>query len=79
MDEQIRTDIAENYGAECWQSITGKLYPATDESFRLFKFDRDVEHNGKTYRCVIVQKVVYDGHTEDIDYAEDLFAEAWQI
>ena len=79
MFEHLRNDIAENYGSECWEPITGKLYPAEDESFQLFKFDRDVEHDGKTYRCVIVQKVVYDGHSDDVDYAEDVCYEAWEL
>lgn len=79
MDEQLRQDIMQNYGSECWEPITGRLYPAADESFQLFKFERDVEHDGKTYRCIIIEKCVYDGHSDDVDYTEYVFNEAWEL
>ena len=79
MDKQLRQDIGENYGSEFWKPITAKQYPYADASYQLFVFDHDVEHDKKTYRCVIVQRVEYDGHTEDVDYAEDVFADAWQL
>lgn len=79
MDEQLMQDIMQNYGAERWEPITGRLYHTADESFQLFKFEWDVEHDGKTWRCIIIHKDVYDGLTTDFVYGEVVFAEAWEL
>lgn len=79
MNEDILQDIMQNYDNSAWKAITGPRYPYSDEGFQLFLFDNDVEHGGKTYRCVIVQKVVYDGNTMSVDRAENIFCEIWEL
>lgn len=80
MNESLRQNIAQNYGSECWEPITGKLWNG-NVGFQFFKFERDVEHEGKNYCCIIINKCVYDAELsiEDVDYDEDVFAEAWEL
>ena len=46
---------------------------------QLFMFEQDVEFDHKMYRCVIIEKRVFDGHSDDVDYAEDVYFESWEL
>lgn len=79
MDERLRQNIAETCGAEFWEPITGKLWQ-NEQPWDLWAFNQDVEFDGETWRCVIVQKIWYDDERpEEVEYAEDVLAEAWKL
>ncbi len=77
MDERLRRDIAENYSG--WERITGTFWQ-DGTPWELWKFEHDVEHDGKWWRCVIIEKATLDKDDwSALDYAEDIFAEAWEL
>lgn len=79
MHDELRLHIGEVYGSEAWEAVTGTIW-TNGRPWQLWKLEQDVEHAGSRWRCVIVQRSVYD--PDDItalDYAEDIFAEAWEI
>ena len=78
MYRTLRQTIGETYGSESWEPLTGKLYPAED-GMQLFMFEQDVEFDHKMYRCIIIEKRVFDGHSDDVDYAEDVYFESWEL
>lgn len=79
MQEDLRRHIGEIYDGGCWQQLTGR-YHEGETPWELWLFERDVEYIGSTWRCVIVEKTVFDpDDPEAVDYAEDVFAEAWEL
>lgn len=80
MDSMIRRNIDETCGAEQWKPVTTKLFPVDGQPFQIFSFENDVECNGQYYRCVIIERYVYDAERpEEIDYGETLYEEAWPL
>ena len=79
MDIDLRLHVGEIYDGAAWEAVTGVLWN-NGVPFQLFKFEQDVDYDGARWRCVIIQKCVYDrDDVSAVDYAEDVFAEAWTI
>lgn len=79
MDERLRNHIGEIYDGGAWEAVTGVLWKY-NIPFQLWKFEQDVEFEGKLWRCLIIQDCTYD--TDDltaVDCARDVFAEAWGL
>ena len=79
MSNELRDHIAEVYDGGCWDNVTQIMW-RNGQPFQLRKFVRDVEFDGANWRCIIVERVVYDDRDiTAVDYAEDIFAEAWKL
>lgn len=80
MNEELRRDIAQAYGAGSWKRLTGKIWNG-NKGYDLWLFEQDVEHDGQNWRCLIIERCWYDSDisTEDIDYSEDILAEAFVV
>lgn len=79
MDERLREHIGATIEGGAWEPITGILWE-NETPWQLFKFEQDVEFEREIYRCVIIEKWVYDpDDLTAVDYAEDVFAKAWMI
>lgn len=77
MDERLRQNIAECYGT--FEPITGVLWQ-DGTPWQLWKFEQDVEFEGKMWRCVIIEKDYIDpADASAIDHTEDVLAEAWEL
>lgn len=79
MNERLRQNIGEIYDAGAWEPVTGIVWQG-DDPWQLMSFEQDVEFEGKTWRCVIVQCIHFDADDLDaVDYAEDVFSAAFVI
>ena len=79
MTEELRQQIAETIDGGAWETITARLWQ-DGQPWELWKLEQDVEHEGRRWRCVIVQRVTFDPEDPDaVDTAEDVFAEAWPL
>ena len=79
MSEELRQNISETVDGSAWEAITGILWE-NGTPWQLAKFEGDVSFKGSIYRCVIVEKIIFDpGDVSAVDYAEDIFTAAWQI
>jgi len=79
MDKDLRQNIAETYDGSAWKPVTGLLWQ-DGTPWQLWKFEEIVEFAGESYRCVIVEKSIYDpDDTEAVDYSIDILSEAWKI
>ena len=80
MNDSLRTHIGETIDGGAWEAVTGVYWEDESTPWQITKFENDVSFEGCLYRCVILEKVVYD--PEDItavDYAEDILAQAWVV
>lgn len=77
MPEDLRLNIAAT--TDGWEPVTGVLW--TDGTpWQVLKFERDVEHEEALWRCVILERVVYDpDDLSAVDYAEAILADAWPL
>ena len=74
-----KQNISETIDGSAWETITGILWE-NGTPWQLSKFEGDVSFEGSIYRCVIVEKIVFDpDDVSAVDYAEDLFTAAWEI
>ena len=79
MSKELRQHIAEVYDGGCWDNVTQIMW-RNGQPFQLRKFIRDVDFDGAYWRCIIVEREVIDANDiTAIDYAEDIFAEAWKL
>lgn len=79
MSEELRNHIGEIYDGGAWEKVTGTFWKNGDP-WDIWKFEHDVEFGGRKWRCIILQRVVYD--PDDVDavaYADDILAEAWEL
>lgn len=79
MPDDLRRHIAETYDAAAWEPITGTIWEhGTPWSLSLF--EQDIEYDGHTWRCHIVQRTVFDADDPAaVDFAEDILSNAFQI
>lgn len=76
MSNELYQHIAEIYGT-CDDPITGIILEE-DTPWQLWKFERDVEFQGKIWRCVIIEKVVYDPDDPTAaDFTDVVFSNAF--
>ena len=79
MNEDLRQNISETIAGSAWEVITG-VYWENGTPWQLAKFEGDVSFEGSIYRCVIVEKIIFDpGDVTAVDYAEDIYSAAWII
>ena len=79
MDDDLRQNISETVDGSAWEAITG-VYWENGMPWQLAKFEGDVSFEGSIYRCVIVEKIIFEpGDMSAVDYAEDIFTAAWKI
>lgn len=79
MDEGLRRNIDECDGIFGWEAVTGLLLKG-ETPFKIWKFDKDVEYEHKMYRCLIIEKDVYNADDIDaVDYSETIYEDAWEI
>ena len=79
MFEELRMSINATYDGSSWEDVTA-LYWQDGTPWKIVKFDRDVEYGKKTYRCIIIEKWVFDPEDlEALDYAGVLLEEAWEL
>lgn len=79
MNERLRENIGETIDGSAWESVTG-IYWENGTPWKLNKFEGDVSFEGSLYRCVILEKIVFDpDDLTAVDYAEDIYAAAWKI
>ena len=79
MNERLRENIGETIDGSAWEAITG-IYWESGTPWQLAKFEGDVSFEGSIYRCVILQKIIFDpDDVSAVDYAEDIYAAAWKI
>jgi len=79
MDEGLRRNIDECYDGSAWESVTGILWKE-EEPFQICKFERDVEFEHKMYRCLIIEKIVFDSDDiSAVNYSETIYEDAWEI
>ncbi len=80
MSEELLQHISECYGTECWERLTGIIWNG-NTGYDLWLFQRDVEYDGKNYRCTVIRREWYDHEVSDVDvdYSECIFAEAFVI
>lgn len=79
MDERLRRNIDECYDGSAWEAVTGILWKK-GTPFQIWKFEHDVEFEHKTYRCLIIEKWVYDARDiSAIDYAKTINEDAWEV
>lgn len=79
MRDDLRQTISETIDGSAWEAITG-IYWENGTPWQLAKFEGDVSFEGSIYRCVIVEKIIFDpDNVSAVDYAEDLFTAAWEI
>lgn len=78
MTNELRQHIGEaGYPLE---PVTGIYFQPGEMPWQLWKLERDVEFDGITYRCVIIEKDYYDpDDLEAVDHTEDIMAEAWAL
>lgn len=78
MDSALRQHIAEVFGGDgSWEAVTAIMWK-DDVPFQIWKFEQDVEYQGKWYRCLIISKDVFDpDDLEAVDYTEDIYSDAW--
>lgn len=80
IDEGLRRNIDECYDGSAWEAVTGILGLKGRTPFRIWKFEKDVEYEHKMYRCLIIEKCVYDADDiSAVDYAETIYEDAWEI
>lgn len=76
MSNELYRHIAEIYGT-CDDPITGIIWEE-DAPWQLWKFERDVEFQEKIWRCVIIEKVVYDPDDPTaVDFTDVVFSNAF--
>ena len=79
MNEWLRKNIDECYDGGEWEDVTGIL-GKKDEPFQILKFEQDVEYEHKMYRCLIIEKWVYDADDlSAVNYSETIYEDAWEI
>ena len=79
MSEELIQNIIETIDGSAWEAITGLLWE-NGTPWQLYKFEGDVSFEGSIYRCVIVEKIIFDSDdVSAVDYAEDIYAAAWEI
>ena len=79
MSEELRNHIAEIFDGAAWEPVTGRLVQ-NGTPWELWKFEHDVDFDEQCWRCVIIQKVMFDPcDTDAVDYAEDVFSAAWPL
>lgn len=79
MSEELRQNIGETVDCSAWEAITG-IYLENGTPWQLSKFEGYASYEGIIYRCVIVEKIIFDpDDVSTVDYAEDIFTAAWQI
>ena len=69
LQEEIRNDIESHYDGSFYKLISA-LHNRDGEAWELYMFEEDVEHEGKTYRCTLINKENYD--PEDIECLLDV-------
>lgn len=80
MPDDLRRHIGEIYDGSAWEQIGARYFPTDGDPFEVYSFERDVEFEGALWRCVIITKWVLDADDpEEIDYTEDVIADAWKI
>ena len=79
MNEKLRTYINEHYDGSAWEPVTG-VYWEGGQPWQLWKFELDVEFEGKRWRCVIVRRdEIAPDDASAVEYSEDVFGHAWEI
>lgn len=79
MNERLRENIGETIDGSAWEAITG-IYWENGTPWQLAKFEGDVNYDGSIYRCVILQKIIFDpADVTAVDFAEDIYSAAWII
>ena len=79
MDRDLRQHISETIDGGAWEAVTSVLWQ-DGTPWQLWKLERDIEFDGGLWRCVIVEKTIYDpDDTEAVDYTVDVISEAWKI
>lgn len=79
MSEELRQNISETIAGSAWEDITG-IYWENGTPWQLSKFEGDVSFEGSIYRCVIVEKIIFDpADVTAVDYAEDIYSAAWEV
>lgn len=79
MNKELRKKIDENYDGGFWEKVTGILHN-NDTPFCIYKFEHDVEFENETYRCIIIEKQIYDPEDPQIiDSVETLLEESWKL
>lgn len=79
MDKELRKKIDENYDGRFWEKVTGILHN-NDTPFCIYKFEQDVEFENEIYRCIIIEKQIYNPEEPQIiDSVETLLEESWKL
>ena len=64
LQEEIRNDIESHYDSDFYKLISA-LHNRDGEAWELYIFEQDIEHEGKIYRCTLINKINYD--PEDLE------------
>lgn len=78
MPEDLRDHIRQT-GCLVPEPATGIRW-SDEGGVQIMVFDDDVEFEGKTWRCIIVERWIWSNrHSEAIDSTEDIYTDAWPI
>lgn len=64
LTEELKNEIASHYDGSFYKSLTS-LHNDGNYAWELFKFEENVEYEGKEYYCTLIEKYNYD--PEDIE------------
>lgn len=79
MNEDLRMYIAEHYDGGAWDAIT-PIYWENGEPWQLWKFENDVDFDGRRWRCVIIRHdEIASEDISAVECSEDVFARAWEL
>lgn len=75
MDRNLRRDIAEHYDGSFWEPMGTRVFNGDGTSWQLYFFDQNVEHDGGTLRCMIVDRWNFnDVDKDDVDSVDEIFS-----
>ena len=79
MSEELRENISETIDGSAWEASTSIIWE-NGTPWQLAKLEGNVSFEGSMYRCIIVEKIIFEpGDVSAVDYAEDIFTAAWKI
>lgn len=79
MDERLRSHIGNVYDGGCWECVTGTHWQ-DGTPWDIWMFERDVEFDGETWRCVIIERYEYSPQDlTAVENVEEIYSAAWII